>query len=306
MAATPDTEGILSVRSQSFPEVQVSRACIDHAVRAFHFILMLVEARGVGFRRARSKYDMAYFEKAGTRLTLSITEAVVTTKREPSAEEKRRPSWEWMLHSRGPCGRLTFRIDTGEGYSRHRSRHNVWEESTSLTLAETAEAVANGIWEHYCAVDKKREEEARESERRAEQRRKDEIASATRAHQDSVRRAATRRLKDLVRASEWWRVERSLLEFVEECERRWRSAGAEPTDQQKTWIAWARQAAAEMSPFRDGYPDPLRDGAFDPAEIPPGGPYPLSRRFPRPPTFRGSSKKTQAVPSGPTYSSWRP
>ena len=116
MAATPDTEGILSVRSQSFPEVQVSKACIDHAARALHFILMSVEARGVEFRRARSKYDVAYFEKSGTRLKLSITEAVVTTKREPTAEEKRRPSWEWMLHSRGPCGRLPFRIDTGEGY----------------------------------------------------------------------------------------------------------------------------------------------------------------------------------------------
>jgi hypothetical protein len=40
-----------------------------------------------------------------------------------------------------------------------------------------------------------------------------------------------------------------------------------------------------MSPLETGYPDPAKDGAFDPAAVPFGGPYPVKRDFPRPPTM---------------------
>ena len=50
-------------------------------------------------------------------------------------------------------------------------------------------------------------------------------------------------------------------------------------------LSWAKQHASTLSLFETGYPDPERDGAFDPAAVQLGGPYPPTRNFPRLPTM---------------------
>ena len=54
-----------------------------------------------------------------------------------------------------------------------------------------------------------------------------------------------------------------------------------------------------MSPLETGYPDPAKDGAFDAAAVPFGGPYPAKRDFPRPPTMPKIPPPVQ--PSGYSY-----
>jgi hypothetical protein len=61
--------------------------------------------------------------------------------------------------------------------------------------------------------------------------------------------------------------------------------GSELTPEQSAWLAWATGIAETLSPFSAGYPDPLKHGAFDPAAIPFGGPYPSAQNFTLPPTW---------------------
>src|SRR5678816_3906847 len=103
-------------------------------------------------------------------------------------------------------------------------------------------------------------------------------------HEAALKATEQSRSEDLLKAAEWWRLYRAASEFIDECERRWRADGAELTPAQQAWLAWARENAKSMSPFETGYPNPVRDGAFDKDAIPLGGPYPPKRDFPRPPT----------------------
>ncbi len=76
------------------------------------------------------------------------------------------------------------------------------------------------------------------------------------------------------------------MDFINECEQRWRgNPPSELTTEQQAWLTWARENAKAMSPLETGYPDPAKDGPFDSATVPFGGPYPAKRDFPRPPTM---------------------
>src|SRR5690606_31925615 len=90
------------------------------------------------------------------------------------------------------------------------------------------------------------------------------------------------RADDLLKAAEWWRLTRNLMEFVNECEQRWLASTEELTAEQRAWLDWAKQFSQSFSPFEAGYPDVARDGAFDPEAVPFGGPYPATRDFPLP------------------------
>lgn len=67
------------------------------------------------------------------------------------------------------------------------------------------------------------------------------------------------------------------MDFIAECEARWKTQSATLTEAQTAWLTWAKQIAQTLSPFSTGYPDPTIDGAFDPTTIPFGGPYPPPR-----------------------------
>ncbi|HOX59726.1 MAG TPA: hypothetical protein P5205_21475 [Candidatus Paceibacterota bacterium] len=85
------------------------------------------------------------------------------------------------------------------------------------------------------------------------------------------------RRANLVKAAEDWRFCCSLLEFVEQCERHWKSQSQLLTSAQLEWLAWAKQTVGTASTFPADFPDPTKDGGFDPSPIPFGGPYPTSR-----------------------------
>jgi len=282
-AATADAEGHVAVGNQTMPRVQVTKQQIDRAARALHYILMSVEARGIEFHRARSKYDAAYFSCGGREaMYLTIEEPIVTTKREPTEKEKRKPSWEWQTQTRGPSGRLQFKVGPADRYSNYRERR--WTETADLSLEAVAQQVADGVWEIYRDIDQKRKAEQEQERIRQEQARLEQIEEAKRKHAAALEETAHAHAEDLLRAAEWWRLHMLTIDYVTECERHWLAQGALSEEQQR-WLAWARQTAEALSPFNTGYPDPVKDGPFDPAAIPAGGPYPAKRGFPRPPTM---------------------
>jgi hypothetical protein len=107
-----------------------------------------------------------------------------------------------------------------------------------------------------------------------------------RQHAASLEATVHTRAEDLLKAAEWWRLHQVTMGFINECEQRWRSIPPGGlTAEQQAWLIWARESADAMSPFESGYPDPAKDGAFDPAAVPFGGSYPAKRDFPRPPTM---------------------
>jgi hypothetical protein len=157
--------------------------------------------------------------------------------------------------------------------------------------------VVRGVIQHYEAVAEQREREAEEERKRraaeAERWQREQEEEAIRRkrkqceeHPGRLQAAARHRMDDLVRAAVWWEVHGTVMEFIRVCEQRWRQEQEDVlTTEQEAWLGWAREAALAMSPFPAGYPDPERDGAFDAAAIPVGGPYPESRNLPDPPTF---------------------
>ncbi len=84
------------------------------------------------------------------------------------------------------------------------------------------------------------------------------------------------RKANLLKAAQRWRFCGSLFEFVAQCEKHWKSQSEQLTPEQLAWLSWAKQTAGTTSPFPPGYPDPTKDGGFDPNSIPLGGPYPAS------------------------------
>ena len=95
----------------------------------------------------------------------------------------------------------------------------------------------------------------------------------------AIAAAKKTRRSNLVKAAEDWRFCGSLLEFVEQCERHWKSQSQPLTPEQLEWLAWAKQTAGTASTFPADFPDPTKDGGFDPSSIPFGGPYPKSRNL---------------------------
>lgn len=284
--ATPDSERRYQVSGQSFPSVIVSKPLIEKAARALHVIIVAAETQGVPFRRARSKYDIAYFEKDHSRLHITIEEEIVSIKQAAVPPDKRRPPWEWQTRQpepKAPSGKLTFSIQK-DHYNHNRRLDQSWTEGSDAPLEETLRQAAEGICQHYRDLERKRIEDAEQRRKDNEEYEKKRLVEQKREHEGKLKKIAQTRAADLVKASEWRRLQQTTAAFVAECEQRWldQSGGLDPA--QQAWLAWAKGQILNMCPFESNYPDPARDGAFDPSSIPIGGPYPATRNFPDPPS----------------------
>lgn len=281
-AAVPDTDQRLKVENRAVPHVTVSKALIEPAVKALHVIITAVEARGIRYCQSRSKYDVAHFEKGNDRLNLTLEEATEMVTRAPTAQEKRHPTARWQTQFPEPSGKLSIFIST----ERHAVRPKTWKESDKLPLEEVLAKVVQAICKHYADLEREHAQTAERMRKQWEAYDIQQQEEKKQQHAASLEATAHTRAEDLLKAAEWWRLHQVTMEFINECEQRWRSIPpGELTAEQETWLIWARESAEAMSPFEAGYPDPSRDGAFDPAAVPVGGPYPAKRDFPRPPTM---------------------
>lgn len=272
----------VKIEDKMFPRVTVSKAQIDRATGALHVILTQLERRGIQFRKSSSKYEAAYFLKDNDRLYLVIEERTIP--RELTPQEKRRPQWSWQQPV-APTGKLIFSINSDR--HRHvRSPEKKWVESEKLSLEQILSQITQSVCQHYIDLEKERIAAAERWRKEQEESRVRQEEENKRQHATNLEFVAQTRSEDLIKAAEWWRLHENAMAFIAACEQRWRGDSVgELTAEQQAWLAWARESANAMSPFETGYPDPAKDGAFDPTSVSFGGPYPAMRKFPHPPTM---------------------
>ncbi len=282
----------VQLRERELPETLISKAQAQRAAAAFHALLNLVEPRGIPFKRALGSYEGGYFRKGNDRLYFKIEEELV----DRPAESKRRKGYysTWQHENKVPSGRLIFTINSARY---NKDSEKLWGESDKTPLESIVVDIAKEICGRFAAFQKQRQAEAiqREKDRieskiRWEKYQEEEAIrrqeEAKRKHADALEQIARSRQEDLLKAAEWWRHYRGVEDFLVECERRWRAfQNGMISPEQDAWLTWAREVAKGVSPFETGYPEPLRDGSFDAANVPFGGPYPEKRKFPSPPSM---------------------
>lgn len=282
----PDSQKRLSVRHPTLPEVNVTKNLVERAAKAFHVIIHGVEPLGISFCKSQSQYDGGHFRKGHDRLYFKIVEEFVEGARESS---QGRSDWYWQMKSPVPSTYLTVCVQTQRYGSSDLKR---WEEGKNASLERLLPQIVTEIRQHFAEACERRIREAAEQKRRnaeaerhwREYREKEAIRlqeEKTLKHKEALNQVLQNRQCDLIKAAELWRLYQVTLEFIATCERRWRENRSESlTQEQEDWIRWATEAVATISPFEKGYPDPAKDGAFDPTTVSFGGPYPMPRDFP--------------------------
>lgn len=267
-----------------FPEVLVSKDLAARVAKAFHVILAGLEPLGINWRKAQSSYNPGHFRKGQDRLQLTITEDVIR----PDGSRTCPPSYEWPRETGKPAGLLTFSIKEPRNYSREELQK--WSETNKLPLPELLTQLVGAVRKHFLDAQERRakekiewEKQRIESERRWREYQKQEAIrlqqEKEQKHAQAITAAKKTRRANLIKAAEDWRFCGSLLEFVEQCERHWKSQTQQLAHEQLEWLAWAKQTAGTASTFPADFPDPAKDGGFDPSSIPIGGPYPTSRKL---------------------------
>ena len=224
-------------------------------------------------------------------VTLKWSEAKLELEREPTAADKRKPSWTWQLKETKPSEQLTVEVSAW-GLKGKRK----WTEGEGRSLEEVlgvvvekVEAVFRGYEDQRqreAVRAKQREEEAkREAEQEAieaEKEAKEEKARKERErlkrHEKKLEEIAEQRRDNLASAAQEWIEIQGVLAFIQSCEERWRhEGGGKLSTEQNEWLCWARIAAEKR--VTKGYPDPSLDGNFDASAVPVGGPYPETRKL---------------------------
>lgn len=332
--ATPDHHGRVDVPVGDLPSVHVSVANIDRVCRAVHVIFSELESRGITLK-VISVYDRKRlgFVRGTDEAAIMIEEPLVTLKREPTPEERRRPSREWKTETIQPSGQFkitVFTTRTSPYNASYRSTERALNrnEGPRRPLGMLLREIVDGIWEYFVHQDEIREQKKKEAAAEADRQKAEEerkrLAAEARAaetarrkeeerlerHRQKLAELAAVRVENTIRAAEWWRLHQLLLAYAAECERQWQTqqpAGG-LTEEQTRWVVWLRSEAKAVSPFSFGYPDFTRDGPFDGSNIPIDGPYPAITTLPLPPTMpvspepsqpKESAKETPSAPPAP-------
>jgi hypothetical protein len=270
-------------KEPEFPEVLVSKELAERVAKAFCVILAGLEPLGINWRKAQRSYRCGHFRKGQDRLQLGIAEDVIR----PDGSRTCPPSYEWPRQTGKPAGFLSFRLQTSDYSSKDIQK---WSESDKLPLQELLAQLIAAVRKHFLDAQERRakekiecEKQRIENERRWREEQKQEAIrqqlEKEQKHASAIAAAKKTRRANLVKAAQDWRFCGSLLEFVEQCERHWKNQSQPLAPEQLEWLAWAKQAAGTASMFPADFPDPTKDGGFDPGSIPFGGPYPKSRNL---------------------------
>lgn len=305
---TEGSDRRLSINSYLAPITHISAPLIAQAVKSLHVLVMVAEANGIEYTIPRSRQEHPHFSRSGHRLLLEIEEPILTVRREPTAQDKRRPSWEWKTSSQELSGRLKFSL---RPYYRDTGTVQQWIQTDKEPPETVVAKVLNGILEHFDQHDREQEEARQRTANWVEERKQQESLRQAQQHAATLAAIADQRSLNLIKAAEWWRISQATDSFIEVCEARWREAGAgELSAAQTDWLTWAKLQSARILPWELSYPDPSRDGGFAGDEIPLGGPYPEVREIPFPPTMpppevsRPAQTHFTSPPSPSPYPFW--
>jgi signal recognition particle subunit SEC65 len=280
----PDYKKLIHLKEPPYPEVNISKALTKRVAQSFHVMLHALEPLGIEFKKSQGKYNPGNFKMGRDRLFLTIEEVLIDT-----LSTNRRVRW-WQFNDRcTQSGNLAF--STTVSHWGHRDEKE-WVETKGNKLERVLSEVVSAIRLHFLTMQRKRIQDAidqkkwrEEYEKRHREWQAEEVIRIQKgkeqAHLNAIQTAISARKQDLIKAVEWWSRSRGMTDFIEECERRWKSPTGELNSEQAAWLAWAGEIATCMSPFTVGYPDPSKHGAFDQSTIPFGGPYPTTQNFPQ-------------------------
>ena len=273
---------VLHLRNSGLPEVTVTKPQIERVAQAFHVILQKLEPLGIQFKKTQCSWNAGYFGRGSDRLFFHIFETLA----DRAGNERRVDSYDWSTGGT-PTGRLAFHCHFRRW---HNGGEMEWQETKQHKLGMVLSEMVAGICQHF--LDKQRArfelaERERHNRQESERRHREWLAEevirkqkeAEQAHENAIKSAAGARKQDLIKAAAWWHHSCGIADFINECENRWKDPTGELNPEQAAWLGWAREIAAEKSPFTAGYPEPSKHGAIDASAIPFWGPYPAAHNF---------------------------
>jgi hypothetical protein len=293
LKAKPGELGFVTVQGKDLFACELSAAMVPRLMQAVHALVCELEDRDYEFNAGENKDDGLQIVRDKDRVTLNWSEAKLELEREPTAADKRKPSWTWQLKETKPAGNLTVEVSAW-GLKGKRK----WTENDGRSLEEVLGVVVEKVEAVFRGHEDRRKREAERARQRAEEDKREAEAEAIEAekeareekarkerervkrHEKKLEEIAEQRSDNLASATQEWIEMQGMLAYVQYCQEGWRRAGSGTLSKEQTeWLAWARLAAEKMGPT--GYPDPSRDGSFDANAVPVGGPYPETRKWER-------------------------
>lgn len=307
--AKPDENGFVRLDLQTLFRCEVSAGMVPRLVRAIHALVAQLEKHNCRFVRGNEQFAHLSVAQGSDRLTVHWREALEEFEREPTAEEKRKPSWTWQLKQKRAMGQITVEV-SAMGLRGQRS----WTESESKPIGDVLARVMEKIAAAFEGLEAQRQREAererqqieyekQRAEREAKQEKERQEQERITKHQNKLREIERVRRFNLGVASQQWEDSERVLAFVAALEKHWRGEPAvELSPLQQEWLTWARAEAIKLAPWSDGYPNPQLASQCDPKKIPFGGPYPEMRKL-KPHEFRNPEPKPEPSPYSQYYGS---
>lgn len=292
----PDENGLLKMTRVGLPEVSITQDSVERVSKFISLVAFALEKQSVAWLKSgNGLYSL--FGRDGFSVGFEISQSLIKGEREPTLEEKKKPSWEWDLTTYTPSSVLVIVLKSES----HVFGRKKWTENNSNGLVDYAEPVSVRIDEllrsfeesRIAAIEEKRRQEAQrliDEENRRECERLQYIAEIKKS-----------RFRELVRASMLWKEHEAVASFIDECASRW---GSQLSEEQNAWLEWATENLESLSPFAVGYPDPKQHGPLDEASITEAGSSPSEDEsfFRRPQLLKDIQLVTQRGSYG--YSSW--
>lgn len=307
--AKPDEGGFVRLDSQTLFRCEVSLEMVPKLVRAIHALVAELEKRNCRMVRGNGQFEHLNVAQGSDRLTVHWREAIEEFEREPTVEEKRRPSWTWQLKQKRATGKLTLEV-SAMGLRGNRT----WTESGSKSIEEVLARVIEKIAAAFEGLEAQRQREAERERQQIEYEKQRAEGEATREKERQENERITRHQNKLLEierirrlnlgvAAQQWEDSKSVLAFIDALEKHWRGEPeVELSPVQQKWLAWARAEAMKLVPWSEGYPEPGSAQKCDLKTIPVGGPYPELRKL-KPHEFRNLEPKPEQSPYSHHYGS---
>jgi hypothetical protein len=307
--AKSDENGFVHLDSQVLFPCEVSTGIVPKLVRAIHALVAQLETRNCRLVRGDKQFAHLSVAQGSNRLTVHWCEALEEFEREPTVEEKRKPSWTWQLKQKRVTGKLTVEV-SAMGLRGQRS----WTESEDKPIEEVLARVMEKIAAAFEGLEAQRQREAERERKQIEyekqraelwkkQEKERQEQERITKHENKLQEIERVRRFNLGVATQQWEDSERVLAFVNALEKRWRGEPAvELSPAQQEWLAWARAEAMKLAPWSEGYPDAQSARLCDPKTIPFGGPYPEMRRL-KPHEFRNPEPKPEPSPYSQYYGS---
>ncbi len=298
----PDQNGFVRLDLQTLFHCEVSCALAPRLVRAIHALVVELEKHGCRLVRGDKECANLNVAQRNDRLTVHWRETLLEFEREPTIEDKRKPSWTWQLKEKRATGRITIEV-----YALGLRGQRSWTENETRPIEQVLARVVEKIAAAFEGFEAQRQREVERerqriesekqwAEREAKEEKERKEQERISRHEDKLKEIAQTGRSNLGVAAQHWEDSERVLAFVNAVEKRWcGDSGGQLSPAQKQWLAWARNEAEKLAPWSDNYPDPDFARICDPMIIPIGGPYPKLRRL-QPYDFRCHQSKPQPSP----------